>query len=253
MFINPTLDKLRAMRLRGLAEALTRQLEDPAMAQLAFEERISLLVDHLWTWRENRALARRLQKARLTMQACLEDIDYQPPRGLDRALVRGLSTSQWVRSHHNLIIIGPCGVGKSFLASAFAHRAIRDGFSALYRRAPRLFRELATARADGSLDQLFAQLARVDVLVVDDWAMVPLTDSERRDFREICEDRYQTRSTLLTSQIPVANWHEQVGDPTLADGILDRIVNNAYRIELRGESLRKTKALPRTEGKGGQP
>lgn len=253
MFINPTLDKLRAMRLRGLAEALTRQLEDPAMAQLAFEERISLLVDHLWTWRENRALARRLQKARLNMQACLEDIDYRHPRGLDRALVRGLSTSQWVRSRHNLIIIGPCGVGKSFLASAFAHRAIRDGFSALYRRAPRLFRELATARADGSLDQLFAQLSRVDVLVVDDWAMVPLTDSERRDFREICEDRYQTRSTLLTSQIPVANWHEQVGDPTLADGILDRIVNNAYRIELRGESLRKAQALPTTEGKGGQP
>lgn len=250
MLINPTLDKLRAMRLRGLAEALVRQMEDPAMAQLAFEERISLLVDHLWTWRENRALARRLQKARLKMQACLEDIDYRHPRGLDRALVRSLSTSQWVRSHHNLIIVGPCGVGKSFLACAFAHRAIRDGFSALYTRAPRLFRELAVARADGSLDKLFAQLTRADVLVVDDWAMAPLTEPERRDFREICEDRYQARSTLLTSQIPVANWHEQIGDPTLADGILDRLVHNAYRIELKGASMRKTQNPPSEENPG---
>ncbi len=253
MFINPTLDKLRAMRLRDLAEGLQRQMEDPSQAQLSFEERISLLVDQLWIGRENRALARRLQQARLKMQACLEDMDYQHPRGLDRALVRTLSTSQWVRAHHNLLIIGPCGVGKTYLASAFAHRAIRDGFTALYTRAPRLFRDLAVARADGSLDNLLSQLARVDVLVVDDWMMAPLTESERRNFREICEDRYQLRSTLLTSQLPVSHWHEQIGDPTLADAILDRLVHNAYRIELQGASMRKNKGLPGPENPGGNP
>ena len=253
MFINPTLDKLRAMRLRDLAEALQRQMEDPALGQLSFEERLSLLVDQLWVVRENRALARRLQKSRLKMQACLEDTDYLHPRGLDRALVRSLSTSQWVRSHHNLLIVGPCGVGKTFLASAFAHRAVRDGFTALYTRAPRLFRELAVARADGSLDPLLARLAKVDVLVVDDWAMAPMTESERRDFRENCEDRYLARSTVLTSQIPVAGWHEQIGDPTLADAILDRLVHNAYRIELQGASMRKTKAGFGADGAGEKP
>lgn len=248
MFINPTLEKLRAMRLKGLAEALVRQMEDPSMAQLSFEERVSLLVDHLWTWRENRALGRRLQQARFKMQAAVEDINYQHPRGLDRGLVRSLSTSHWVRSHHNLIVVGSCGVGKTFLACALAQRAVRDGFSALYTRAPRLFRELTIARADGSLDKLFARWARVDVLVVDDWLMTPLTLSESRDFREICEDRFESRSTLLTSQVPVLHWHEQIGDPTLADGILDRLINNAYRLELQGESLRKTKGPQPPDG-----
>jgi DNA replication protein DnaC len=253
MFINPTLDKLRAMRLRDLARVLERQMEDPAVVQLSFEERLSLLVDRLWVERENRALARRLKKAHLKMQACLEDLDYVSARGLDRAVVRSLSTSQWVRAHHNLLIVGPCGVGKTYLASAFAHRAIRDGFTALYARASRLFRDLAVARADGSLDKLLAQLGRVDVLVVDDWAMAPLSDSERRDFREICEDRYLARSTVLASQMPVACWHEQIGDPTLADAILDRLVHNAYRLELKGASMRKTRSLPSVESPTEQP
>jgi DNA replication protein DnaC len=244
MFINPTFDKLRAMRLQHLARILERQMEDPAVVQLSFEERLSLLVDQLWVERENRGLTRRLQNAHLKLEACLEDWDYGPARGLDRALARSLSTSQWVRAHHNLLIVGPCGVGKTYLACAFAQRAIRDGFTALYARASRLFRDLAVARADGSLDKLWSQLVRVDVLVVDDWAMAALAESERRDFREICEDRYLARSTVLASQMPVACWHEQIGDPTLADAILDRLVHNAYRIELKGGSMRKHLGLP---------
>jgi DNA replication protein DnaC len=170
----------------------------------------------------------------------VEDIDFRTPRGLDRALLRSLTQdSVWVREHQNIFLLGPTGIGKSFLACALAEKTCRDGFSALYTRATQLFRDLALARADGSLRTLLGRLARIDVLVVDDWAMAPLADAERRDFLEICEDRYQMRSTILTSQLPVAKWHEQIGDPTLADSILDRLVHNAHRIEMRGESMRK--------------
>lgn len=252
MFINPTLEKLHTLRLTGMAEAFQQQIEDPEMSRLSFEERFSLLIDRQWIWRENKALARRLKNARLKLQAALEDIDYRHPRGLDRSLVRSLATSQWVTQHHNLLILGPCGVGKTFLACAFAQKAIRDGFTALYTRAPRLFRDLAVARADGSLDKLLAKIARLDVFIVDDWAMNPLAESERRDFLEICEDRYGTRSTIVTSQLPVTHWHEQIGEPTLADSILDRLVHNAYRIELEGASLRKRKISPWKDPKGGR-
>lgn len=252
MFINPTLEKLHTLRLTGMAEAFQQQIEDPEMSQLSFEERFSLLIDRQWIWRENKALARRLKNAHLKLQAALEDIDYRHPRGLDRSLVRSLATSQWVTQHHNLLILGPCGVGKTFLACAFAQKAIRDGFTALYTRAPRLFRDLAVARADGSLDKLLAKIARLDVFIVDDWAMNPLAESERRDFLEICEDRYGTRSTIVTSQLPVTHWHEQIGEPTLADSILDRLVHNAYRIELEGASLRKRKIPPLKDPKGGR-
>ena len=174
-----------------------------------------------------------------------EDIDFRAPRGLDRALLRSLTQdSVWVREHQNIFLLGPMGIGKSFLACALAEKACRDGFSALYTRATQLFRDLALARADGSLRTLLNRLARIDVLVVDDWAMAPLADTERRDFLEICEDRYQMRSTILTSQLPVAKWHEQIGDPTLADSILDRLVHNAHRIEMRGESMRKKRRGP---------
>ncbi len=242
MLINPTVERLRAMKLRGMAEAFARQMEDPNILQLSFEERFSLLVDHQWLDRQNRALACRLKLARFGHQACVEDIDYNHPRGLDRGLVKSLSSSQWVSSHHNIIITGPCGVGKSYLACAFAQKAVRDGFTALYGRASIFFRDLAVARADGSLQELLKQVARVDVLVVDDWAMHAMSDSERRDFLEICEERYERRSTVLTSQFAVLDWHNQIGDPTIADSILDRLVHNAYRIELKGESLRKTRA-----------
>lgn len=242
MLINATLDKLAQMRLHGMAQALRRLTEDPESRSLSFEERVALMVDEHWTWRENKALARRLSSARFRLPACVEDIDYTHPRGLDRSLARSLATSQWVQQRCNLLILGPCGVGKTFLACAFAHKAVRDGYTALYTRAPRLFAEMAAARADGTLTALLKRMARTDVLIVDDWAMAPLADAERRDFLEICEDRHDLRSAILASQVPVAHWHEQIGDPTLADSILDRLVHNAYRLELKGASLRKEKA-----------
>lgn len=239
MLQQPLLEKLTAMRLTGMVEALKTQENDPAARELTFLERLGLMVDHHWTWRENQALARRLHLAKLK-GACVEDIDYRAARGLDKSVVRGLAQqSAWVAQHENVFVIGPTGVGKSFIACALAQKACRDGYSALYLRAPVLFRDLALARADGSLRHLLARLGRVDVLVIDDFCMAPLAEAERRDFWEICEDRYQTRSTVLTSQLPVARWHEQIGDPTAADGILDRLVHNAHRLEMRGESMRK--------------
>jgi DNA replication protein DnaC len=240
MLHQQTLEKLHALRLHGMAEALRAQAEQRGITELSFEERFGLLVDQQWTWRQNRALERRLAKAKLRHRASVEDIDFRSPRGLDRTLLRSLTqSSTWVREHQHIFLIGPTGIGKSFLACALAEKACRDGFTAFYTRASQLFRDLALARADGSLRTLLARLARLDLLVVDDWAMAPLADAERRDFLEICEDRYQMCSTILTSQLPVAKWHEQIGDPTLADSILDRLVHNAHRIEMRGESMRK--------------
>jgi DNA replication protein DnaC len=237
------IDKLLAMRLNGMAEGLNTQEQDPAVQELSFLERLSMLVDQQWSWRENQALQRRLNKAKLRAHACVEDIDYRASRGLDKSVMRGLAQdSAWVRNHENVFVIGPTGVGKSFLACALAQKACRDGYTALYTRGAALFRDLAIARADGSLRNLFARMSRIDVLVVDDWAMAPLHEQERRDFWEICEDRCQMRSTILTSQLPVSRWHEQIGDPTFADGILDRLVHNAHRIEMRGESMRKLRA-----------
>ena len=209
------------------------------------------MVDRLWTWGQNLALERRLRYGKLRSNACVEDIDYRAARGLDRNLMRSLATdSAWVARHEHIFIIGPTGVGKSYLACALAHKACRDGYSVLYCRAASLFRDLAIARADGSLRNLLARLSRVDILIVDDWAMARLSENERRDFWEICEERYQRRSTILTSQVPVSQWHEQIGDPTLADGILDRLVHNAHRIEMRGESMRKKRNPPQDEKKG---
>ena len=240
MLNQPTLEKLHALRLVGMAEAFRAQAEQPDLTQLSFEERFALLVDQQWNWKQNRALARRLAHAKLRHRASVEDIDFRSPRGLDRTLVRSLTQdSGWVREHLNIFLIGPTGIGKSFLACALAEKACRDGFTAWYTRAAQLFRDLVLARADGSLRRLFTRLAKVEVLLVDDWAMAPLGDVERRDFLEICEDRYQMRSTILTSQLPVAQWHAQIGDPTLADSILDRLVHNAHRIEMQGESMRK--------------
>jgi DNA replication protein DnaC len=245
MLQEPMIEKLLAMRLHGMADALKTQEQDPASRELPFLERLALLVDHQWNWRQNQALARRLHTAKLRGNACVEDIDFRASRGLDKSVIRALAQeSAWVRNHENIFVLGPTGVGKSFLASALAQKACRDGYSALYIRAAALFRDLAIARADGSLRLLLAKLSRIDVLVIDDWAMAPLTEPERRDFWEICEDRYQTRSLILTSQLPVARWHEQIGDPTVADGILDRLVHNAHRIEMRGDSMRKKRGQP---------
>jgi DNA replication protein DnaC len=240
MLEQPMMEKLIAMRLNGMVDALKTQQQDPAAGELSFLDRLSLLVDQQWNWRQNQALARRLKTAKLRGNPCVEDIDYRAPRGLDKSVIRALSQdSVWVRNHEHIFVMGPTGAGKSFIACALAQKACRDGYSALYVRAAALFRDLALARADGSLRAFLARLNHLDVLVIDDWAMAPLSETERRDFWEICEDRYQTRSFILASQLPVARWHEQIGDPTVADGILDRLVHNAHRIELRGDSMRK--------------
>jgi DNA replication protein DnaC len=239
MLNQPTLDKLQAMKLHGMAEAFRAQLETTGTCSLAFEERFAMLVDQQWLWKENRALARRLRSARLKEKGVVEDIDYQHPRGLDRQLMRTLATSEWVRQHQNVLLLGPTGTGKTWLACALAQKACRDGFTILHKRAAELFRELAVAHVDGSFGRLLSKLSRIDILVLDDFAMAPLKDSERRDFLEICDDRYQRRSLILTSQMPLAHWHEQIGNVTVADSILDRVVHNAYRLELNGESLRK--------------
>src|SRR5690348_12526568 len=239
MLQEPMMEKLTAMRLLGMVDALTKQEQDPAARELSFLERLGLLVDQQWTWRENQALARRLHAAKLK-GASVEDIDFRTSRGLDKSAVRALTQqSAWAANHENIFVLGPTGVGKSFVACALAQKACRDGYSALYLRAAALFRDLAIARADGSLRSFLMRLSRIHVLIIDDWAMAPLAETERRDFWEICEDRYQARSMILTSQLPVARWHEQIGDPTAADGILDRLVHNAHRIEMRGDSMRK--------------
>ena len=240
MLQEPMMEKLTTMRLLGMVDALKAQEQDPASGELSFLERLGLLVDHQWNWRENQALARRLYVAKLKGNACVEDIDYRTARGLDKSVIRALAQkSAWVANHENIFVLGPTGVGKSFVACALAQKACRDGYSALYTRATALFRDLAIARADGSLRNLLVRLSRIDVLIIDDWAMAPLGETERRDFWEICEERYQVRSTILTSQLPVTRWHEQIGDPTAADGILDHLVHNAHRIEMRGDSMRK--------------
>lgn len=239
MLNQPTLEKLQIMKLHGMADAFRVQLETTDTSQLSFEERFAMLVDQQWLWKENRALARRLRSAKLKERGVIEDIDYQIPRGLDRKLIRTLASSEWVRQHQNVLLIGPTGIGKTWLGCALAQKACRDGFTILHKRSSELFRDLAVAHVDGSFGRLLTKLARIDILVLDDFAMAPLKDSERRDFLELCDDRYQRRSVILTSQLPLAHWHEQIGDPTLADSILDRLVHNAYRIELNGESMRK--------------
>ena len=240
MLNEPMMEKLVSMRLTGMADGLKAQQQDPAAAELSFNERLAMLVDQQWTWRENQALDRRMKAAKLRGNACIEEIDFRASRGLDRSVIRALSQeSGWVSKHENIFILGPTGVGKSFVAAALAQKACRDGYSVFYARAQAMFRDLGLARADGSLRHLLARLGRIDVMVIDDWAMAPMTETERRDFWEICEERYQRRSTILTSQLPISRWHEQIGDPTLADGILDRLVHNAHRIEMKGESMRK--------------
>ena len=240
MLNQQTMDKLYTMRMRGMADAFVQQQEDPQTGQLSFEERFALLVDRQWNWRQNRALERRLKDARLQGNACVEDIDFRAARGLDKPLVRSLiQDSDWVRRHQHIFLIGPTGIGKTYLARAFGQKACRDGLTAYFVTTAQLFRELELARADGSYGKRLREMAQVDALIVDDWAMAPLADSERRAFLEICDARYLTKATLLTSQLPVVKWHAQIGDPTVADSIMDRLVHSAHRIELQGESMRK--------------
>jgi DNA replication protein DnaC len=232
------------MKLFGMAKALEAQLDSNEYEPLSFLERLGLLVDNEQTNRENRSLQSRLRKAKLRQTACLEDLDTRSNRGIDRSLLTSLATSKWVQSNQNILIVGPTGVGKSYLACALAQKACRNGFTAMYDRASRLFQELAIAKGDGRYARMLATISRKHVLVIDDFAMTPLTDEQRRDLLEIAEDRYERRSTIITSQVPVENWHDAIGDPTFADAILDRLVHSAYKINLVGDSMRKRRNKP---------
>ncbi|MCZ2104976.1 MAG: IS21-like element helper ATPase IstB [Burkholderiales bacterium] len=235
-----TLDQLRGLRLDGMVHALTDQASSAAAGALGFEERLALLVQREIDWRDAKRLARLLKAARLKVSgACIEDIDWRASRGLDRSLVAALAGGDWLRHGHNVLITGATGVGKTWLACALAQQAARSGFTVLYARAPRLLGELQVAHGDGSFGRRLAQLARTDLLVLDDLAIAPISAAERNDLLELLDDRVGTRSTLITSQLPVSAWHEWLNDATLADAILDRIVHAAHKIALKGESMRR--------------
>jgi DNA replication protein DnaC len=239
MLIHPTIERLRALGLTAMADAFVELQNAPDAAELTREDWLGLLVDREATSRENKRLARRLREARLRQSAVVEDVDFRAHRGLDRTLFRKLATCEWIRDHHHLVVIGPTGIGKSWLACALGHKACREGFSVLYKRASRLFTDLAQARGEGRLPRLMTALERTRLLIVDDWGPEPLNAEQRRDLLEVVDDRYDRGSLLITSQVPVNRWHEVIGDPTLADAILDRIVHRAHRIELTGPSLRR--------------
>lgn len=239
MLTNPTYNKLVALNLLGMARAFGEQQETSSYGALAFEDRLGLLVDREATERDNRRLERNLKAAKLRASACVEDLDFRQPRGLDRSVVLSLASAQWVGSHQNVLVVGPTGAGKTFIACALAHAALCVGRTALYLRAPRLLGDLTVTRVDGRMPRLLAAWARVDVLVIDDLALQPLTAAQAADFLEVIEDRAGRRSTIVTSQLPIARWHESLGEATVADAICDRLLHNAHRIELRGDSLRR--------------
>jgi DNA replication protein DnaC len=242
MLLHPTLEKLKTMRFSGMAAALEQQMKMDGLNDIGFEERLGLLLDHEQAVRETRRLKTRLRKAKLRQDGSVEDIDFRHPRGLDKSLALRLSDCQWIKDKNNLIITGPTGVGKSFLACAFAQKACREGFNTLYLRMTKLFEDLSLAKGDGRYLKLLTSFAKADLLVLDDYGLLPLNQEQRHDFLEILEDRHNLKSTLVTSQLPIEHWHEQVGDPTLADAILDRLVHSAHKIKLKGESMRKKKA-----------
>jgi DNA replication protein DnaC len=239
MLTHPTLDKLQTLRLTGMVKALNEQMHMPDIADLSFAERLGLLVDREMTERHDRRLKTRLRQAKLRLNASLEDIDYRHPRGLDKSLMVSLASCQWVRDRRNILITGPTGIGKTWIACALGQAACREGYTTLYLRLPRLLQELPIVKGDGRYPKLMATLAKTDVLILDDWALAKLNDDHRRDVLEILEDRHDRRSTLVSSQFPLEHWHEAIGHPTLADAILDRLVHNAYKIILQGESMRK--------------
>lgn len=243
MITEETFQKLADMRMYGFSRGLHEQIDSDQYDRLAFDERVGLLVDKEWTEREARSLTRRLQIAKLRDRtACIEDIDHRHPRGLDRSLIRRLATCEWIAKQQNVIVCGPTGSGKTFIACALGHKACRDGHSVIYLRLPRLITELEIARGDGSLTRVLARWAKTDLLILDDWGLTPLDGHARHDILEVLEDRHGNRSTIVAAQMPVKEWHKYIGDPALADAALDRIVHNAHRITLKGESMRRKRS-----------
>ncbi len=245
MLNQPTIEKMKALRLDAMAAAWSEQQKRGDLSKMGFDERLALLVDAEWLDRENKRLARCLKEARLRLsQACVEDIEYTARRELDKAVIKQLSTCRWIAEHQNVVITGATGTGKTYIACALAQQACRKGHRAIYRRASRLSDELVLARADGTYGRVLSRLARVDVLIIDDWGHAPLRDQERRDLVEVLDDRHGLRSTIMTSQLPTAKWHDHIGDPTNADAICDRVLHNAHRIVLKGPSRRKEDSEP---------
>jgi len=239
VFNQQTLSILNSLKLFGLAKGFEERLADPQQASLSHADFVGLLVQDEKTYRDNLRLKRLLKKAKLRQEAAMEDIDYGASRGLNQQVILDLANPQWVDAHRNVLISGPAGIGKSFISCALGNVAARAGYTVLYMRAPRLFETLQQSRGDGTHLKALARLSRVQLLVIDDFLLTPLTDWERRDFMEVVEDRYELGATIIASQCPIGDWHPNIGDPTLADAICDRLLHNSYRIELRGDSLRR--------------
>ena len=242
MLNEQTIEKLYHMKLNGMAEAFKEHLLQPDLSELSFEDRFTLLVDRQWTWKEDRRMRRLLSQAKLKINACIEDVDFRAPRGLQKAVILQLASCDWIKNAHNVIITGPTGVGKTYLACALANRACRMGCPAFYIRIPKLFQELAMAKADGSYSKIMKKLAKSKVLILDDLGLAPMSAQERRDLLEVVEDRHGLTSTIVAAQLPIDLWHDNIRDPTIADAVLDRLVHNAYKIHLKGESMRKSRS-----------
>lgn len=242
MLTVPTLEKMRSLKLCGMATAFEEQLNSESYRELTFEERLGLLIDREITYRNNRRLRSCLKRARLRQQACIEDIDFRHHRELDKQVILSLATCQWIRDHLNVLITGPTGIGKTFIACALGQRACLEGLKVMYYRASKLFKELFVSRGDGSYNKLMNTIAKTHLIIIDDWGLCALGDQEQMDLLEILEDRHQIHATIIAAQLPVEHWHQMIGNPTIADAVMDRLVNSSYKINLKGESMRKKKS-----------